>query len=138
MRNVLLAVVVVATLGCAALLVALAAHGLSTEGVRVIVNDHELHLGNLSGLHAVGAGFGLLLALTAAAIVVLLILLLGIMLPLLLAAAAVLLVVAVLLGVGGIALLPLALPLLIVAWLWRRSRPRGAGGSAGPSNTIEA
>jgi len=92
----------------AALLVLWAAVGLPTDGVHVIVNDHELNVAELSAWNALLAGSGLMLALGVVALVLPLALLLGLLLPLL---------------------------LVLVWWLWRRSQRRAqeARPPAGPT-----
>jgi len=119
----------------AALLVLWAAVGLPTDGVHVIVNDHELNVAELSAWNALLAGSGLMLALGVVALVLPLALLLGLLLPLLLVLGAALLVLAVVLGAGAVALAPLLLPVVLIWWLWRRSQRRAqeARPPAGPT-----
>ena len=123
-------------LGCAVLLALGVALSLPLDGhgVHVVLNDRELDLGTSGAGHVAGAVFGLVVAACVIGLVVPLALLFGLMLPLLLVVGAVALGGAALLGVGALALAPLWLPLLVLAWLWRRSRrPRPA-----PGATIDA
>ena len=101
------------------------------DGIHLIVNDNEVQFAHPAGWHAVAGGLAVLLALCIAALVVPLALLLAVLMPLLLVLGALALVVGVVLGVGAIALAPLLLPLLIVLWLWRRSRRPAAGTTMG-------
>ena len=101
------------------------------DGIHLIVNDNEVQFAHATGWHAVAGGLAVLLALCIAALVVPLALLLAVLMPLLLVLGALALVVGVVLGVGAIALAPLLLPLLIVLWLWRRSRRPAAGTTMG-------
>jgi hypothetical protein len=125
MKKVFFALVLLGMVCGAALLALWWSHGLPTEGVHLVVNEHEVNLAELNGWHAAAGGMGALLALAIVAVVLPLALMLGLLLPLLLVLGVVLLVVAAALGAGALALSPLLLPLLLLAWLWRRSRRAG-------------
>ena len=127
MKNTVVALLALALLGGAALLAL--GFGLATpgDGVHLIINEHELNLSELGGWQAAAAALGLLIGV---AVVLPLTLLLGLLLPLLLLLGALLLVCAAILGAGVLACAPVLLPLLVLVWLWRRSRRRPpAGGS---------
>jgi len=126
-------------MACGAALFALwLAHGLPTEGMHLIVNDNEVHLPELNGIHAAAGGLALLLALCIVALVLPLTLLLGLLLPLLLVLGVVLLIGAAALGVGAVALAPLVLPVLLLWWLWRRSRRVAPAATPASGTTIDA
>jgi hypothetical protein len=124
MTRILFIVVTVVLLGGAVL----AALGfvlvapLDGHGLHIIVNDRELDLGAHGAGHLAAGALGLLVAASVVGIVVPLALLFGLMLPLLLVLGLVTVAGAALLGVGALALAPIWLPLLLLAWLWRRSR----------------
>jgi len=126
-------------MACGAALFALwLSHGLPTDGVHLVVNDHEVNLADLNGWHAAVGGLGVLLAVAVVAVVLPPTLMVGLLLPLLLVLGVVLLIVAAALGVGALALAPLLLPLLLLWWLWRRSRrPASRAGPAG-GTTLDA
>ena len=127
MKRTFLALLLIGLL-CAAGLAALwFALGAPPEGVHLVINDREVNLADLSGWHAAAGGLGALLAVCIVAVVLPLALLLGLLLPLLLVLALVLVIVGAALGVGTLALSPVLLPLLLLGWLWRRSRRAAPG-----------
>ena len=120
------------------LLLALAAAGLalalwlaadlSVGPLRLVIDGEQVSLDGLTGWRgSVAGGLALALAIGISAVVVPLALALGVLLPLLLLAGVVLMVCAAALGVGMLALSPLVLPLLLLWWLWRRSRRAAPG-----------
>jgi hypothetical protein len=122
MRRLFVALLMCALLAGAALLALGFAFHLPGDGIRMIVNDNEVHFAHPAVWHAVVGGLALLFALGIAALVVPLALLLAVLLPLLLVLGVVLVIVGVVLGVGALALAPLLLPIMFALWLWRRSR----------------
>ena len=136
MTRILLILFVVGLLGCAALLALgfMIAAPLDGHGLHVIINDRELDLGAHGAGHLAAAVIGVVLAACVVGLVVPLALFFGLVVPLLLVLGLVTLGGGALLGVGALALAPVWLPLLLIAWLWRRSRrPRPA-----PGATIDA
>jgi hypothetical protein len=127
MMRLLLVVLALSLLGAAALVAIAFAVGVPSDGVHVIVNDRELVPPHAGLAHAVLA---LVIAACVIGLVLPLTLAVGLVLPLALVAGAVLLVGALLLGVGALALAPLWLPVLLLAWLWRKSRRRSAPAGA--------
>jgi hypothetical protein len=133
MKKLFLALVLVALIGGLALLALGWALAPPAHAIRLVIDGQDVRLADLHGWHAAAGGLGVMLALCVAALAVPLGLLLALLLPLLLVLGAVLLLVGVALGVGALALAPLLLPLLFVAWLWRRSRRTAA--TARPAGT---
>jgi hypothetical protein len=140
MKRFLLILLAVGLASGAALLALGFAIGLPDgHDLHVIVNDREVDVGAHHAGHVAVAAVGLLIAACAIGLVVPLALLLGVLLPVLLVLVGLTLGGAALLGAGALALAPLWLPLLLVVWLWRRSRrarPPAPGGSGGA--TIDA
>jgi hypothetical protein len=127
MTRLLLLFLALSLLGAAALVGLGFAFGMPADGVHVIINDRELVPAHL------GAGHGLLALAIAACVIGLVLplaLVVGLALPLALVAGAVLLIGALLLGAGALALAPLWVPVLLLAWLWRKSRRRDTGTGA--------
>ena len=127
MMRLLLTLCTVSLLAAAVLLALGFALGWPTDGIHVMVNDQEIAPAHLGAGHAVLA---LIVATCVIAFVLPLALVLGVLLPLALAAGAVLLVGALLFGAGALALAPLWIPLLLLVWVWRRSRRRPDSGGA--------
>jgi hypothetical protein len=127
MMRLLLTLFALALLSAVALVALAFAVGWPADGIHVIVNDQEIVPAQLGDGHALLA---LAIAACVIGVVLPLVLALGVLLPLALAAGAVLLVGALIFGAGALALAPLWLPLLLVIWLLRRARRRGAGSGA--------
>ena len=134
MKKLLLALLLLALFSGAALLALWVALATPDHGVHLIVNDHEWNLGASSGWRGVAGGLAVLAAVCAVALAIPLAVLLGVLLPLLLVLGAVMLILGAVMGIGALALSPLVVPLLLLWWLWRRSR------SAAPraDDTIDA
>jgi len=135
MRTLLLAMLMLALLTGAALFGLWAAFGVPADGVQLIVNDHAVDLHALNGWHAAAGGLATMLALLVVAIVVPLALAFAVALPLLLVLGAVALVLGAVLGIGTLAMAPLVLPLLLLWWLWQRSRRNAMRATPGASGT---
>jgi len=135
MKGLLVALSMLALLAGTALLALGIASHLPGDGIRLFVNDNEVHFAHLAGWHAVVGGVAVLFALGIAALAVPIALLLAVLLPLLLVLGLVAVVVGVVLGLGALALSPLLLPLAIVLWLWRRSRRAAAGTTMGATRS---
>ncbi len=138
MRKLFLAMVLLALLCGAALLALGFAFGPHADGIHLVINDHEVQWAQLHGWHAAAGGLAALFAVCIVAVVVPLALLLGLLLPLLLVLAVALLLAGMALGVGALALSPLLLPLLLLAWLWRRSRRVAPAARSAAGTTIDA
>jgi hypothetical protein len=137
-KKLIVALLLLALLGSAALLGSWLTLGVPTDGIHLVINGHELTLAELDGWHAAAGGLALLFGLGIVALAVPLTLLLGLLLPLLLVLGAASLVLGAALGIGALALSPLLLPLLLLAWLWRRSRRAESRASRAARTTIDA
>ena len=122
MKKMMLALLLVGVLCATALAVLWFAVGPPADAITLSINEHDVRIADLTGWHALFAGFALVLALSVVALVVPLALLLGLALPLAIVIGALLLACATALGIGAIALSPLLLALALGWWLWRRSQ----------------
>jgi hypothetical protein len=138
MKTFLLALLMLAMLAGAALFGLWFAVGVPTDGVQLIINDHAVDLQALNGWHAAAGGLATLFALLVVAVVVPLALLFAVALPLLLVLGAVALVLGAALGIGTLAMAPLLLPLMLLWWLWQRSRRNAMRAAPGGGTTIDA
>jgi hypothetical protein len=138
MKTFLLALLMLAMLAGAALFGLWFAVGVPTDGVQLIINDHAVDLHALNGWHAAAGGLATLFALLVVAVVVPLALLFAVALPLLLVLGAVALVLGAALGIGTLAMAPLLLPLMLLWWLWQRSRRNAMRAAPGGGTTIDA
>lgn len=139
MRIFLLAMLLLALLCGTAVAGLWIAFALPADGVQLVINDHTVDLRALDGWHAFAGGLATMLALLIVIVVVPLALMFAVALPLLLVLGAVALLLGAALGIGTLAMAPLLLPLLLLWWLWRRSRRQALRPAApGAGTTIDA